>query len=233
MSGGQGFLSYEEPREIMKKNIVLTYIAVSLLAIGIVLSVIDCGVSSRKGDNEWVFMHPKSLQLRDSLQLIVELASGAVWYDPGDSSGSRTISADVALQLRISNRSRTAVQIPYLEPCPETDTVGQEFQLALVAGDEEGRIRLNTRTCLVALHPDSLLIVIEPETVFCRADQYDLATYLQHIQVAGDSIWLQMGLRNFSWRDTLPPVWLGEVWSDSIWLPIVERPATATPIRDH
>ena len=53
-------------------------------------------------------------------------------------------------------------------------------------------------------------------------DTINIIDDLQITSLTDGEYFLLIGYRNWYWQDTLFPVWIGEIWSDTVWFKIVD-----------
>ena len=196
----------------------------ALVIIGIGLLVTGCGLWPHDKYIDWTFISPESVR-PDALHIEVEHASGSVWRYPDSTyEGRYLLSSDAEIRICFTNGSDQSLHIPELTPCPWGDTTYWFNNLRFIVGDPYGRFRANPLLCSYVGDPDSQLIQIDPHSTFCSSYSDHFAHMIETAENTSDSIWLQVGYRNNLYCDTIPAVWLGDVWSDTLWFEVQDAP---------
>ena len=130
------------------------------------------------------------------------------------------------LLLTLTNDSKTDFMIPrHTDAYPDWTTQPAGAIIQLVGGGVEHLnpqvpegIHIRPSDCSGAfvkfMQGDSLLV----------SDTIDIFYLFRTESPRAGRYWLRAGFRNYRWYDTIPPVWIGEIWSDTLRFEIVEAP---------
>ena len=209
----------------------------------ITMSFINC-VYNRNSSNEdglfplEVIFEPRNADLIDSLVLdvglndtIFSLLSIKNYYDKINVYKSLDFAYDSIkrpmIELKIINISNQAMMLPireyyipcvkYFEHCfePIAVNLGPLQSCEVLVHNELAKIRGEK---LKLVEPNDTVDIFEPiDLLSIYKDRFEFCPDLDT-----GKYWVQIEFSNYRWKDTIPTVWTGTIYSDSLWIHIIE-----------
>ena len=175
------------------------------------------------------FIPYTAISLADSLEVNAELndsvfATRKLSTTRISSMTSRVLPLEsLIVTYSVRNRSSGPLLVSSTHRCPNSCSPGSTDGLCLEVGTEHGVVPMYDISCLLSTRrPDSIYRTLDGYGTLSYSEPVQLTELLANPSLDTGIYWVRLAYKNFLWLDTLPIVWVGEIWSDTLWFRVAD-----------